>query len=155
MESQIGLLLTAAWERRPKRRLEQPGETFAAVGYGRNPIFGRQQRQLHSVRNSLSKGRNAGQATGNVEFVVYRRKTNSKMRAGVPDGHRPMLAKPCRGLTTSAQTRHASGEIDQAHTQVIDNRGKPGRTNQWYDPCWRQLGDGAAEPGDIRMTVQA
>lgn len=78
-----------------------------------------------------------------------------KNESGVPDGHRPMLAKPCRGLTTSAQTRHASGEIDQGRTQVIDNRGKPGRTNQWYDPCWRQLGDGAAEHGNIRMTVQA
>jgi hypothetical protein len=39
--------------------------------------------------------------------------------------------------------------------QVIDNRGKPGRTNQWHDPCWRQLGDGVPEDGDIRMTVQA
>ena len=38
--------------------------------------------------NSVSKGRNAGQAAGNAEFVFYGRETHLKMRPSMPDERR-------------------------------------------------------------------
>ena len=74
------------------RYVRKPRETSAAVGYGRNAIFGRQQRQFHGVGNSVSKRRDTGQTAGDPKFIFCRREPTSIARARLPDGESRMLA---------------------------------------------------------------
>jgi hypothetical protein len=45
--------------------------------------------------------------------------------------------------------------VEDTFSAPQPNRGKPRCADQWHDPCWRKLRDGALEDRDIRVAVQA
>lgn len=112
----------------------------------------RWQQRRPIVGNSVSEGRNAGQAARNAEFVFHRRATRSRPTPSVADDRRLLNRAE---MSDQCSSRQCSREIDQTHMQVIDDRGESRCTNQRHDPGWCQLGDPAPEDSDIRVTVQA